>query len=124
MNPGTQMPPNAFLSTGTEANMKKPVIVTLPHQHTKAEAIKRIREGLQKVKPQLASYSSTMEEEWVGDDMSFRIGAMGQEVTGRIAVMDSSVRVEVDLPWILAAIAEKVRGQIEKKGAQILLEKK
>ncbi|WP_222877407.1 polyhydroxyalkanoic acid system family protein [Terrihabitans soli] len=104
--------------------MKKPVIVTLPHQHTKAEAIKRIREGLQKVKPQLASYSSTMEEEWVGDDMSFRIGAMGQEVTGRIAVMDSSVRVEVDLPWILAAIAEKVRGQIEKKGAQILLEKK
>jgi hypothetical protein len=32
--------------------------------------------------------------------------------------------VEVDLPWILAAIADKVRGQIEKKGGQILLEKK
>jgi hypothetical protein len=104
--------------------MKKPVIVNLPHQHTKAEALKRIREGLQKVKPQLASFSSTMEEEWVGDDLNFRIGAMGQSVTGRIAVMDNSVRVEVDLPWILAAIADKVRGQIEKKGSQILLEKK
>jgi hypothetical protein len=65
-----------------------------------------------------------MQEEWVGDDMNFTIGAMGQSVTGRIAVMDNSVRVEVDLPWILAAIADKVRGQIEKKGSQILLEKK
>src|SRR5687768_15136737 len=104
--------------------MKKPVIVTLPHQHTKAEALKRIRDGMQKVKPQLASFSSTLEEEWTGDEMNFRMGAMGQSVTGRIAVMENTVRVEVDLPWILAAIAEKVRGQIEKKGAQILLEKK
>lgn len=104
--------------------MKKPVIVNLPHQHTKAEALKRIREGLQKVKPQLASFSSTLEEEWQGDELNFRMTAVGQSVTGRIHVMDESVRVEVDLPWILAAIAEKVRGQIEKKGAQILLEKK
>lgn len=104
--------------------MKKPVVVTLPHQHTKAEATKRIREGLEKVKPQLAGFVSTMEDRWEGDDLSFRIVAMAQEVTGRIAVMDQSVRVEVDLPWILAAIADRVRGQIEKKGGQILLEKK
>ena len=104
--------------------MKKPVIVNLPHQHPKAEALKRIREGMEKVKPQLASFSSTLEEEWVGNEMNFRMGMMGQSVTGRIAVMDNSVRVEVDLPWILAAIADKVRGQIEKKGSQILLEKK
>ena len=41
--------------------MKKPIIVTLPHQHTKAEAIKRIREGLEKMKPQLAPYISSPE---------------------------------------------------------------
>lgn len=104
--------------------MKKPVIVNLPHRHTKGEAQKRIREGLERLKPQLASFSSTIEEDWQGDEMNFRMVAMGQSVTGRIAVMDESVRVEVDLPWILATIAEKVRGHIEKKGAQILLEKK
>jgi putative polyhydroxyalkanoate system protein len=104
--------------------MKKPVIVTLPHQHTKAEATKRIREGLEKLKPQLAGFASTLEDSWAGDELTFNMGAMGQSVTGRIHVMDSSVRVEVDLPWILAALAEKVRGQIEKKGSQILLEKK
>lgn len=104
--------------------MKKPVIVTLPHQHTKAEATRRIREGLTKVKPQVAGFATSIEEEWIGDDMNFRVGTMGQIVTGRICVMDQSVRVEVDLPWFLAAIAERLRGQIENKGAQILLEKK
>ena len=99
--------------------------MTLPHQHTKAEATKRIRDGLTKIKPQLAGFASSLEEEWSGDDeMSFRMTMMRQEVSGRIAIMDQAVRVEVDLPWILAAIAEKVRGQIEKKGGQILLEKK
>ena len=36
--------------------MKKPVVVTLPHNYTKAEATKRIREGLEKLKPQLANF--------------------------------------------------------------------
>jgi putative polyhydroxyalkanoate system protein len=76
------------------------------------------------IKPQLAGLAAAIEEEWQGDEMKFRMVMMKQEVSGRIHVMDQSVRVEVDLPWILAAIAEKVRGQIEKKGAQILLEKK
>ena len=104
--------------------MKKSVIVTLPHQHTKAEAIKRIREGLEKMKPQLAPYTSSLDEEWRGDELHFRVVVMMQAVSGRIHVMDDNVRVEVDLPWILAAIAEMVRGQIEKRGSQILLRKK
>jgi len=104
--------------------MKKPVIVTLPHQHTKMEAARRIREGVASIKPQLASFASSLEEEWSGDQMSFRMGVMGQSVTGRIEVMDSAVRLEVDLPWIFAAIAERLRGQIEKRGAQILIENK
>ena len=104
--------------------MKKPVVVTLPHHHTKTEATKRIREGLDKLKPQLANFASSLEDEWQGDDLNFRMVMMKQAVTGRIHVMDQSVRVEVDLPWILAAIAGKVQGQIEKRGSQILIEKK
>ena len=104
--------------------MKKPVIVTLPHQHTKAEAIKRIREGLEEMKPQLAPYISSLKEEWRGDELHFTVVAMKRTVSGRIHVMDDSVRVEIDLPWILTAIAEMVRGQIEKRGSQILLRNK
>ncbi len=104
--------------------MKKPVVVTLPHHHTKAEATKRIREGLDSIKPQLASYASSLEDEWQGDDLNFKMVMLKQSVTGRIHVMDQQVRVEVDLPWVLATIAEKVKGQIEKRGSQMLLAKK
>jgi hypothetical protein len=76
------------------------------------------------MKPQLAPYTSSLKEEWRGDELHFHVVAMMQAVSGRIHVMDESVRVEVDLPWILAAIAEVVRGQIQKRGSQILLPKK
>jgi putative polyhydroxyalkanoate system protein len=114
----------SYVRTSPEARMKKPVVVTIPHQHTKLEAKKRIREGAEKLRPTLAGFASTIENEWDGDDMTFRMVVLKQEVAGRIHVMDGSVRVEVDLPWVLATIAEKVRGQIEKKGSQILIEKK
>ena len=93
-------------------------------ENRRTEAQKRIREGVEKLKPQIAGFASALEDEWDGDELKFRMVMLKQEVAGRIRVMDSSVRVEIDLPWILATIAEKVRGQIEKKGTQILIEKK
>jgi hypothetical protein len=38
-------------------------------------------------------------------------------------VMQDSVRVELVLPWILAMVAEKARGFIQKQGT-LMLEKK
>ncbi len=104
--------------------MKKPVVVTLPHPHTKGEARKRIEDGITRVRPQIMQFAAALEDEWQEDELSFRMVMMGQEVTGRIHVMDQSARVEVDLPWVLAMLADRVRGQIEKKGGQILLERK
>lgn len=101
--------------------MRKPVEVTIPHHHTKAEAISRIRTGLENIRPQIASYVSTLEDRWTSEDrMEFKLGALGQSVTGRIHVLDQSVRVEVDLPWVFAALAQKIRGRIEKQGTIML----
>jgi hypothetical protein len=55
--------------------------------------------------------------------MSFRVGAMGQTVTGHLEVLDDAVRVEVQLPWILAVVAEKAKAFIQKQG-NLMLEKK
>lgn len=101
--------------------MRKPVEVTIPHRHTKAEAVSRIRDGLTKIRPQIAGYVSTIEDDWTADDhMEFRLGALGQSVTGRIDVRDQAVRVEVDLPWVFAALAQKIRGRIEQHGTKML----
>ena len=104
--------------------MKKPITVTLPHQHTKLEAKRRIRDGLDRLAPQIAGFGSITAEDWEGDDLKFRMNALRQEVSGRLQVTDNSVVVEVYLPWMLHALAEKLRGQIQKNATRILIEKK
>ena|SRR5690242_3580419 len=104
--------------------MKKPITVTLPHQHTKIEAKRRIREGLDRLTPQLAGVGTITAGEWEEDELKFHMKALAQEVSGRLQVNEGSLVVEVCLPWFLQAIAEKVRGQIETNAKRILIEKK
>ena len=66
---------------------------------------------------------ASLEESWAGDRMDFRVGAMGQTVNGNLEVQDDHVRVEVQLPWILAMVAEKAKGFIQKQ-CTLMLEKK
>lgn len=103
--------------------MPKPVIVDIPHELGRAEAHRRLERGFVNIREQILGKAMAVEERWEGDRLHFRLGAMGQTVAGRLDVLDKSVRIEVDLPWLLAAIAEKLRGRIEKEGS-LLLEKK
>jgi hypothetical protein len=55
--------------------------------------------------------------------MDFRVGAMGQTVNGHLEVFEEQVKVEVQLPWLLAMVAEKAKNFIQKQGT-LMLEKK
>ena len=66
---------------------------------------------------------ASIEDQWTEDRMEFRAIALGQTVTGRLDVLDDAVRVEVDLPRLLAAVAEMLRARIRQEGTR-LLEKK
>jgi putative polyhydroxyalkanoic acid system protein len=103
--------------------MRKPLVVDIPHQFTRQEAKRRIQNGLGEIRSQLAGFATSVEDQWNEDQMDFRVAAVGQTVTGRIEVLDHSVRVEVYLPWVLSMIAERVRGRIQRQ-ASLLLEKK
>jgi hypothetical protein len=103
--------------------MAKPLIVSIPHNLGKAEATRRLQGGMSSVKSQFGDKVASIDETWLGDRMDFRVGAMGQTVNGHLEVMEDQVRVEVQLPWILAMIAEKAKTFIQKQGT-LLLEKK
>lgn len=100
--------------------MSTPMVVTIPHRLGRSEAHRRLEEGLGKVHEQLAAYTSSIEQSWTGDRLDFRVVAMAQTVTGRVDVMEDSVRVEVDLPWMLAMLAKRLTGKIEQTGAKLL----
>jgi hypothetical protein len=61
-----------------------------------------------------------MEERWTGDHMDFKASAFGQSITGRIDVRDSAVDLEIDLPWLFAVLAEKIKGQCNRRGRSCL----
>lgn len=100
--------------------MSTPMVVSIPHRLGRSEARRRLEEGLGTVHTQLAAYTTSIEQSWAGDRLDFRVVAMAQTVTGRVDVMDDHVRVEVDLPWMLAMLAKRLGGKIERTGAKLL----
>lgn len=103
--------------------MSKPLVVSIPHNLGKAEAMRRLQGGIGGLKSQFGDKVAAINETWAGDRMDFRVGAMGQNVSGHLDVMEDQVRVEVQLPWILAMVAEKAKSFIQKQGT-LLLEKR
>jgi hypothetical protein len=103
--------------------MSKPLVVSIPHNLGKAEATRRLRGGVTQLKSQFGDKIASVEETWNGDRMDFRVGAMGQVVNGHLEVSEDRVNVEVQLPWLLAVVAEKAKNFIRKQGT-LMLEKK
>lgn len=104
--------------------MTRPIQVTIPHQLGREEARRRIAGGFSRLADQLPGGGmAKVTESWRGDRMSFSIRAIGQSMDGHIDVLDDAVHMEVQLPAILAAIAEKLRDRLQKAG-QLLLTRK
>ncbi len=103
--------------------MLKPIVVNIPHDLGREEARRRLQTGFGRIRQQIVGQALSFEERWEGERLHFNAGALGQKVSGRVDVLDKSVRIEVDLPWILASIAQKLQGRLQKEGT-LLLEKK
>ena len=109
--------------------MARPVTVTIPHALGKDEARRRIEQGFGQMRQQMSSSLGAMgsmltfQERWEGDRLNFEGSGMGQKMTGRLDVRPDAVDIQLDLPEILAALAEKITGKL-KTESQKLLEKK
>jgi Putative polyhydroxyalkanoic acid system protein (PHA_gran_rgn) len=103
--------------------MSQRVVVSIPHRLGKQEALRRIQGGLGRARTDFAAYLTVMEETWTGEHLDFRVGVLRQATSGSIDVADDHVRLEVELPWLLAQLAEKAKALIQRQG-RLMLEKK
>lgn len=103
--------------------MSKPVVVTISHDLSKAEAKSRIQNGLDPVRSQLSAFATSIEDRWTDDRLDFRVAALGQTVVGTVEVFDAFVRAEVWLPGVLGWLGDRIGGLIRQRGA-LMLEKK
>lgn len=85
--------------------------------------MRRLRGGLGQLRGTLGSAVQPIQETWTGDHLDFQWRVLGQTASGGLDVADDYVRVEIELPWLLARLAGTAKNLLQKKG-QLLLEKK
>ena len=115
--------PSVTAQQSAERRMSRPLVVSIPHNLGREEALRRLKGGMGNLRSQFGDKLTKLEDKWTGDRMDFDVRALGQSVSGHLEVFNDSVRVEVQLPWVLSMIVNKIRPFIEKQG-QLMLEKK
>ncbi len=100
--------------------MAKSIVLTFPHDLSVAEAKRRITEQVAVVKTAYIDKIGKGEIAWVGDVAHLRVSAIGQTTTAEIDVKPAQIRVEVHLPWLLAAMANKIEGVLKSNAQEAL----
>jgi len=102
--------------------MTQPVVVTIPHALGKAEAKRRLQAGFHNVRTNVGESFVVLKDAWSGEHLDFQASLLGQTTKGKVDVADDHVRLEVQLPWVLAILANKAKALVEKQG-RLMLEK-
>jgi hypothetical protein len=111
-------------STGTElfrSELSMPnLTITIPHELGRAEAKRRIQEQASQIERQHATKFEHFEQRWEGDTLHFKVGAVGQSVSGSAFFTEQDVQLSIALPWMLRLLAGTLKQQIETQGRNLL----
>ena len=103
--------------------MSRTISLTIPHRLTQDQVRSRIQKGIADAQRDHAGKFNKLEHSWKDNHLDFDLGVLGQTITGAVDVNPSDVVVHVNLPWMLAAFADKIRPQIETQANKLLSEK-
>lgn len=100
--------------------MANSIVLTIPHRLGAEEAKKRISERIELLRQDFLNKIAHSEAKWRDGTADLRIVILGQTVTGTICVMSDSVRIEVQLPWLLAALTGKIQAVLQNNAEEAL----
>jgi putative polyhydroxyalkanoate system protein len=100
--------------------MSQPLVVSIPHRLGRQEARRRLESGIVRLRPELGIFLSGLNYHWEQDTLNFTASAMWQRITGRIEVLDDTVRVEIDLPWMMRVLRDTITRRVRSRGIALL----
>jgi hypothetical protein len=100
--------------------MSNSIVITLPHRLGAEVAKKRIAGGIELLRRDYFDKLAHSEVNWNGDTANVRVVAFGQTATAQLYVMNDAVRIEVQLPWILATLTGKIQGVLKSSAEESL----
>ncbi|MCB2114237.1 MAG: polyhydroxyalkanoic acid system family protein [Parvularculaceae bacterium] len=105
--------------------MSRPVTVTISHELGADGARARLQESFSSLKSALGGgLMFVFEETWTSENqLSFAAKGLGQNIVGVVDIFPQHIRIQAELPNVLAALADVITGKLEKEGT-LLLEKR
>jgi len=100
--------------------MSNKITVTVPHNLGVEKAKQRLAERLTKLQRDYVDKVAHSEVAWAGDVANVRVNALGQTAIAQITVLADMARVEVQLPWLLAALSGRVQQMIQHNADDVL----
>lgn len=89
--------------------MSNTITLTVPHTLGVEEAKRRIAARLAKLQHDYVNKIGSSDVAWNGDVALIKVSALGQKATAQVSVLASSVRVDIELPWVLSALSGKIQ---------------
>ena len=100
--------------------MSQPLTISVPHRLGRREAKLRLDSGMSRIQSELAAFVGGFDYSWEDDRLNFCASAMWQTITGAIEVLDETVRIEIDLPWLMRLLGDTVTKQVRGRGLAML----
>ncbi len=95
--------------------------VTVPHDLSREEVRQRLRERAQDLAGSVPGGMAQVTTNWLNDDtVDLAIAAMGQNLTGSIAIEDRQVVIDLTLPLALSFVEPMIAGTIKEQGQKLL----
>ena len=92
--------------------MAKTISVDVAHKLGIDEAMRRVRVGIGFMQEKFGDKLSAFDVTWGEARADLSITAMGHTLHGAMEFLPEAVRVSLDLPWIFAALGEKIVGKM------------
>jgi len=62
----------------------------------------------------------SFEKRWDGDQFHLKAGGLGQQISAVLEIFDDTVKINIDVPNLLAALAEFIKAAVTKETVKAL----
>jgi hypothetical protein len=100
--------------------MSNTITVTSPHRLGLEGARARARTRLEKMQHDYVDKIAHSEINWSGDVAHIRVDALGHTATAQVSIFADHARVDVQLPWLLAALSGTLQQLIHHNASEAL----
>jgi hypothetical protein len=94
--------------------------ISIPHQLTQDEALRRLKSAIADAKKQYGEKIDELQESWSGNSGTLNVTAMGQKLAVILRVNSSDVTVQSALPMIAMMFRGKIEAAIRQEGTKLL----